>query len=624
MDKQLFRRALVLALALAVASTIVSARLFDLQVVKHSPKPAQVPQDREVEMVLPAPRGHIIDRHGRRLTRNELVYRLVVDRNLLTSEAVALRGLQATRHQSYSEVMDAFDPTNGEMGRAYLGDIARILAAGLGEEPEAFVRRLLESEQIECVLAAGLPADRAFRLMEQLDEARAVGIRWQPVWQRQYPEGAHAGHILGYTNHPGDDFSLAAAEGAERALDGILASRPGQRRVRLDELGEMVEDLGSPLEPAVGENVRLTLDFDLQTMVEEQLAAGVAKYRPERGAVVMLDPRSGAVLAMASWPQFDPNSRSGERANHAISMRYEPGSTIKMVAIAGALDRRLVGLDTVIDCGWAPYRDSANDVIVPDHHYYGMQPVRRVVSKSINIGTYKIARQLGVERWFEYAHAFGFGSRTGISLTGEADGSCRNSGNPTDFSRQSFGYALNVTPLQIASAYATVAAGGLRHAPRLVDAVIHADGSEQSVPAPEPRQVISERAARALTTALVEVTEKDGTATEAAIPGYATAGKTGTAQRYREELRDGEGRVIQRGGYIAGQYVVSFVGFVPAEDPAFVCAVVIDNPQTTSVSRSGGTIAAPIFREIAGRALTRLGIEPTEPITDAASLATNP
>lgn len=621
MDKQLSRRAFLLAGVLTLASTIVSWRLFQLQVVQFTPRQAAPVEGRVVELPLPAPRGQIVDRHGHRLTRNELVYRLVIDRNLLMSEAVALRGLQATRQQSYTQVMDSFDVANGELGRAYLGDIARILAKGLGEDPTQCEQKLVESEQVEIVLSTQLPADRSFRLMEELEAARAVGIRWQPIWKRHYPEGAHAGHILGYTNHPGDDFSLNAAEGAERSLNEILEGRPGARRVGLDRLGAAVEDLGGAREPLAGENVRLTLDFELQTMVEEQLAAGIAKYRAERGAAVLLDPKTGGVLAMASWPEFEPNTRQGERANHAIAMRYEPGSTIKMVAIAGAFDRRLVGLDTVIDCGYAPYRDGATGVTVPDHHYYGSQPVRKVVSKSINIGTYKVARQLGVERWFEYAHAFGFGARTGISLTGEAAGTCRNSNNPTDFSRQSFGYALNVTPLQIASAYATVAAGGERHAPRLVEAVIHADGSEEVVPAAAPQQVISERAAEALTTALVEVTEKGGTATEAAIPGYEVAGKTGTAQRYREELRDAAGKITQRGGYVAGQYVVSFVGFVPAEDPAFVCAVVIDNPQTTAVSRYGGTIAAPMFQEIASRALTQLEIAPTEEVPDAQALA---
>jgi cell division protein FtsI/penicillin-binding protein 2 len=232
-----------------------------------------------------------------------------------------------------------------------------------------------------------------------------------------------------------------------------------------------------------------------------------------------------------------------------------------------------------------------------------MLSVSEVLKKSSNIGAYKISRQLGTERFYRYAADFGFGRETGILLSDESAGIVRNTGNPTDFSRASYGYALNVTPLQVAAAYAAIANGGEWIRPRVVRSIVASDGSVIARFEPEVvRRVVSGKVAQRLRDSLTTVTEEGGTATQAAVEGFKVAGKTGTALR------------VVKSRYQQGHYTVSFVGMMPAEDPAFVCLVVIDDPLTEEVNRYGGTIAAPVFSKIAARLATHMNLTPTEPV----------
>ena len=226
------------------------------------------------------------------------------------------------------------------------------------------------------------------------------------------------------------------------------------------------------------------------------------------------------------------------------------------------------------------------------------------MAKSSNIGSYKVALQLGRKKYFNYLRAFGFGAKTNVLMAGESAGVVNDTGNPTDFSRLSYGYAVSVTPLQVACAYSAIANGGTLMEPQLLKSVMANNGAIIQNFKPKPvRRVIKESTALKMRRALATVVDIKGTARRAKVPGYLVGGKTGTTVK-----------IDPNGGYLKGRYTVSFAGMLPSEKPAFVCVVVVDDPQTTEVKRYGGTIAAPIFAKVAARVAARMGIEPTEPI----------
>lgn len=340
-------------------------------------------------------------------------------------------------------------------------------------------------------------------------------------------------------------------------------------------------------------NVRLTIDDRMQRIVEAELDRGMSDFKARRGTVIVMEPDTGAVLAMACRPHFNLDSREGETEgafNFATQGEFEPGSLFTVVGMSAALEHGVIGYDTEIDCHSGLYLDGP--VKVPDHHPYGMLSAWKVLQKSSNIGSCLIARQLGRERFHDHARALGFGEKTGIDLLAESIGRLNDSGNEVDFSRLSYGYGVAVTPIQVAAAYSAIANGGRLMRPRLVDAVLAPDGKVIETRKPvELRRVFSEETARLMRKALANVCTAEGTASRAMVDGSTVAGKTGTARKTSPEGR----------GYLADSYVTSFAGMLPAADPEYVCVVVIDDPTTTEVARYGGTIAAPVFSRIAGR-----------------------
>ncbi len=347
----------------------------------------------------------------------------------------------------------------------------------------------------------------------------------------------------------------------------------------------------SLLPPRAGLNVQLTIDMGLQAIVEEELDACLAEFESVRGAVILMDPKTGEILAMVSRPHFDLNHKQNiaeNGFNYAIQAIYEPGSTFKIVSTAGVLNEGVATPFTSVFCHNGNY--SEGKIQVPDHHPYGNLTLEGVLIKSSNIGAYKFARQLGAKRFFDYTERWGFGRKTN---------------NAVDFSRASYGYALNVTPLQMACAYSVIAGDGKLLKPRIVKALVANDGTVVETYPPEVvREVLKPETARKMRDALAKVTLTGGTATLAAVPGYKVAGKTGTAKKHNPNGR----------GYLANSYTVSFAGMLPAENPAFVGIVVIDDPRTNKVSRYGGTIAAPAFGRIAARAAAYMNLQPTEPL----------
>ncbi len=290
--------------------------------------------------------------------------------------------------------------------------------------------------------------------------------------------------------------------------------------------------------------------------------------------------------------------------NYAIQAKYEPGSTIKIIATAAALEERLVSPTTVINC---PHVLQENKFTVEDAHSGGMLSFDQILQKSNNVGCWKLAKQLGIKRFYSYAHGFGFGERSGIQLSGENPGTATVPKLPIDFSRAAYGYYIGVTPIQMATAYSVIAGDGRLLKPKIIKALVANDGTViDDFPTEVRGQTISPATAKKMRDALHKVTLLGGTATQAQVPGYKVCGKTGTAIKHDPK----------RGGYIKGGYVVSFAGFLPADNPAFVCYVVIDEPMTTEVPRYGGLIAAPIFSKIAGRLAAYMNIPPTEPIKE--------
>jgi cell division protein FtsI (penicillin-binding protein 3) len=356
-------------------------------------------------------------------------------------------------------------------------------------------------------------------------------------------------------------------------------------------------------ELAAGATLTLTIDSGLQAIVERELAEGVRAAKADAGTVIALDPKTGAVLALANYPTYDPNlpgeAGPGSRRNRAVTDSFEPGSTFKAILAAAALEERAVRPSDSVFCENGSYR--IGGWTIHDHHPYGRLTIPEVIQFSSNIGVSKIAERLGRERYARYLESFGFGRRTAIDLPGEVSGIVRpvKSWAHIDLATGSFGQGLSVTPIQLATAYAAIANGGVLQQPHLLTRAVDRTGRvllDRDDPADdaEAHRVVSAETAREVSAMLERVVELEGgTGGKARIPGVRIAGKTGTAQK-----------VDSKTGRYSRERLASFVGYAPADDPGLVLLVMIDNPRGQTY---GGLVAAPVFREIMSRALDRLG-----------------
>lgn len=580
---------------------------------------------------LPAIRGMIVDRREEPLAKSIPVSTVYIDKNHLSDPKLASYGLayqQASSEAGWSE-LDATAQRrriNGLRGeilasetaenieRKHLAYAVGILARPLGMRREELRERIETSKGKWVPIAKDLPEDVADNLREAVDKNWIQGFEFQNSIKRWYTAPNLASHLIGFTGeveNTNDDgkteTKVVGRFGVESTMEEYLAGRDGWREHLRDARGLVIPGNSSSLmPPRAGLNVQLTIDMGLQAIVEEEMDVCLKEFESVRGAVVLMDPKTGEVLAMASRPSFDLNHKEDVATNgfnFAIQAIYEPGSTFKIVATGAAINEGLATPFTSVFCHNGMY--SEGKIQVPDHHPYGSLTLEGVLIKSSNIGAYKFARQLGPKRFFEYSSNWGFGKKTGIQLSGESSGIARNTGNAVDFSRASYGYALNVTPLQMACAYSAIGGDGRLLKPKIIKSLVANDGTVvETFPSEVVSQVLKPETARKMRDALAKVTETGGTATLAAVPGYKVAGKTGTAKRHNPNGR----------GYLANSYTVSFAGMLPAHDPKFVGIVVIDDPRTNKVSRYGGTIAAPAFGRIAARAAAYLNLPPTEPV----------
>ncbi len=434
---------------------------------------------------------------------------------------------------------------------------------------------------------------------DRIAAERLPGVFFHDTILRRYPQGSSLGHVIGFVNYEGQ-----GSAGVEQRLDRFLRGAPGYLESALNaKRQELYERRGQVIPAMIGADVFLTLDQNIQHIVERVLEDTVTRHRAKAGLAIVQRVRTGEILAMANWPVFDPNSFTEstpeQRMNRAVAYNYEPGSTFKPMIVAAALNEGLATPDTVIDCengSWLYLNRLLRDV-----HPYGLLSLADVVQKSSNIGTAKLGVRMGDRLLYRYLRAFGFGERTGIDLPGEERGIVHPVGrwSRLDSSRIAIGQAVSVTPIQLLNALCAIANDGVLMRPHVVKEVRRADGKVLFQARPEAlgRPVRAETAAT-VARMLQRVTEDGGTGRRARLDGYDVAGKTGTAQK------------VVDGVYSRTAYVASFAGFLPVEDPEIGILVLIDEPGTEA-GYYGGLVAAPAFRQIAGEAALYLDVLPS-------------
>ncbi|HET8969076.1 MAG TPA: penicillin-binding protein 2, partial [Gaiellaceae bacterium] len=433
---------------------------------------------------------------------------------------------------------------------------------------------------------------------EKLEKLGYAGLGFYPEELRYYPQGPVAAQILGYAG-----LDNKGLEGLERSLEGTLAGKPGSQTIVKDPFGRALDVVETKPETP-GKDVRLTIDRQIQGNAEEILAETVRRWSAKSATAIVMDPRTGAILAMATAPRFNanrfPKTRADRRRNRAVTDTYEPGSTFKLVTVAAGLQEGIVNARSSFRL---PPTLKVADRTIRESHERGTQrmTVRQIVEYSSNIGTITIAQRLGEGRLASWIDRFGFGKNTGIDFPGESAGFALplDQWSGSTIGTVPIGHGIAVTPVQMARAYSAIANGGTLVRPHLIDRI----GGED-VPTRKGRRVVSRAVSEQMLSMLRGVVV-EGTGTEAAIPGYTVAGKTGTAAK-----------IEPSGSYSTSRYVASFVGLVPASKPKLVVMVMVDEPRGGFY---GGVVAAPAFREIARFNLQYLEIPQDAPKTAAAT-----
>lgn len=537
-------------------------------------------------------------------------YSDVADQQATTSKQIkAKRGVIEDRHGAELAITVNVDSVFAEPRRidsAQAPKMARALAPVLGIS-EARLEEKLSSGRTFTYLRRRVPADVA-QAVRALD---FPGVGTHPEPKRFYSNVGLAAHVLGFTNLDGEGRA-----GVERVFDEALQGSSMRVPSLRDALGNRVFSEGYvPNAVLEGSDLRLTLDRHIQHAAERALADAVTEHEARAGVALVLEPQSGDVLALASYPTYNPNNLSGTKPdafrNRAVGSAYDPGSTMKMVTVAAALEEGLIEPQSKIDCEDGQWRFGGR-TIRDANHRYGELSITEILQKSSNICSAKIGIMLERRRLYAWLRKFGFGEQTGIELPIESRGLLRSPEKWRDITLANiaFGQGLTATPLQIVSAAATIANGGVRNSPRLVVQIADKRGEVERPERPAPVRVISEATAREVARMMTEVTKPGGTAPAAAVPGFEVAGKTGTAQKIDPVTR----------AYSHELFTASFVGFVPADRPQVAILVLVDEPKG---SYYGGTVAAPAFRRIALAALAARNVFPDSPEAKEAFLASH-
>lgn len=473
----------------------------------------------------------------------------------------------------------------------------------------------------EELLSAG---DRQFLVIrrgvteEQADQIQTASIYGLGTFNepyRTYPMGGLAAAVVGFVSPDGHGVS-----GLESQCENWLAGENGLKTIIRDARRKAFWLAENGYRPARdGFHIVLTIDAEIQAQAERELAATVQQYHAESGVVIVMSPKTGAILALANVPSFDPNVYQdyspSQYRNRAITDPFEPGSVFKPFVAAGALAEKVIHLGESLDCESGSWQDGAR--LLHDHHPYGMLTFEQIIIKSSNIGMGKIGKRLGNERLYKYVKAFGFGDKTGVDLEGEDPGLVRPLHRWNSFTTTSvpMGQEVGVTALQLARGFSAFANGGQLVQPYLIRAVLAADGrvlSDFSDP-PSLGQAISPEVAETMKEKLLCPVVEEGTGTKAKLANYRVFGKTGTAQIARQG----------GGGFDHNAYVGSFVCAAPASDPQLVVLAMIRRPQA-SIAYYGGTVAAPLAREVMAHALAYLNIPPDKTASASGVAASTP
>ncbi len=570
--KSCSRCALVCFVFIALFSAF-SFRLIYLQVIKHEEYAGLAAEKHVYKQTIYAERGTILDANNEVLAHNIPVETVVAD---------------ATHLNDREEVAD-------------------LVSKDLGIPAEQLAEKL-SSERRYIVIKREVPESLARALREKLRARNLRGIYFEHDTTRIYPNGSMLCHVIGFT-----DFEHQGVQGVEASMEEYLHGHDGYRFIEHNRAGqEIVPYRGQERAPRNGYEVHLTVDLSLQNIVENEIDAAMREYSPQKATIILMRPQTGEILAMANRPNFDLNLRSEAKPeqmkNRAIIDMMEPGSTFKIVAAAAALNERKLRPDSTVFCENGVW--NFGGAALHDHRAFAYLSVRDILIRSSNIGAAKLALNVGEQKFYEYIRRFGFGERTGIELPGEINGLIRppQSWSKISITRIPMGHEIGVTPLQMTVAMAAIANGGKLMTPRIVKSITTSEGETISSLSPVMlRQVISPQTAGEIGEALRGVVSDRGTAAAAAIPGFTIAGKTGTAQK-----------VDPNGGYEHGKYVVSFVGYLPAEHPEFVGLVVLDDAHTNKPELNyGGLIAGPIFSRVAEKAARYLDLRPHEEIRKA-------
>lgn len=569
MNAQMCRRAGWVCIVIALVFSVYSARLVNLQVGRHEELADQAARTTAKKKVIAATRGKIVDANGEVLADNVPVYKIVVDGSLLApGDRAALAGILA-RHL---------------------------------DMPQTKVSERISSKRPYIVVQNGVEASVVDKLKEELAAAKLRCVICEPSPKRSYPNESMLAHVLGYLDHEGRGI-----QGIEKMMEPYLRGEDGFVYTEKDGTGrEIVAYRGVERPARDGMTVQLTVDMGLQAVVERELDDAYRRYNPNMITAVFVRPQTGEVLAMATRPTFDPNNYRQFPAeamkNRAILDMFEPGSTFKLVVISAALNERAVSPRQLFFCENGRFSYGGR-VLRDDIHSYGELSVHDILVKSSNIGCAKIAMQIGPETLHEYIRRFGFGESSGLGLPGEIAGTVHPLHKWTKLSitHVPMGHEVTVTPLQTAVSMAAIANRGEMMMPKIIRSVKDSSGVDiVSLKPTLVRRVVSPEAAAEVSSALEDVVAS-GTGKSAAIPGYRTCGKTGTAQK-----------ADAKGGYSSGQLVVSFAGYFPAADPQVAGIVLVDNARTPGTSNYGGTVAAPVFRAI-GRGLAQQMDLPADP-----------
>jgi cell division protein FtsI (penicillin-binding protein 3) len=551
-------RALGVACFLGVWMVVIGVRLVYLQTSEHTWLLTRARAQQQDTVETTPVRGLVLDRHGNELARS-------VDT------------------ESFWAIPNKI--SNVEEVAKQLAPLVEVDAAALAahlKEAQAANRKFVW-------IARKLDADHA----EKIRALNIEGLYSLKEPKRQYPNGALAAHVLGFVGL--DEVGLA---GVERFYNEQIHGEAGKVLVETDAHGHPYSSFEAQSRP--GETVVLTIDRFVQYKTEQALVSAVERTHAKSGTAVVLDPRTGEILALANVPSFDPNDPRAvsdqARVNQALQNIYEPGSTFKVVAYSAAIERGLAKPTDKIDCQMGSITVAGR--LIHDHKPFGTLTLMQALAQSSNVAAIKIGLRVGDASMFDFMTRYGFGCKTGVELPGETSGLLRDvkKWQPSSIGSIAMGQEVGVTPVQMAAAYATFANDGVRIAPHLVREIRAADGSVVYNAQPEQHRVVTAETAQTMRHMLEEVTI-NGTAKKARLNGYTAAGKTGTAQKIDPKTKT----------YSKTKFIGSFVGFAPVENPSVVIIVVIDEP---AGSYHGGDVAAPVFNEIAEQILPGLNVEP--------------